>query len=85
MVEVAVEPCLVLSSMLAGGIATVLEFVSVVRPEAIVALVDCKECTSEKVDDLKEDEHMEKRACMLTLSMLSESSTLAGTTSESVS
>lgn len=43
MVEVAAEPCLVLSRMLAGGIATVLEFVSVVRPETIVALVDCKE------------------------------------------
>ena len=48
--------------MLAGGIATVDEFVSVVLPDTTVALVDCKECTSEKVEDLKDDEPIEKRA-----------------------
>lgn len=63
-----------LSRILAGGIAIVLEFVSIVRPETTVALVDCKECESEKVDDLTEDEHNENNGVILTLSTVSMSS-----------
>lgn len=65
------EDALVLSIILAGGIATVLEFVSTVLPDITVALVDCKECESEKVDDLTDDEHRENNGVILTLSMTS--------------
>lgn len=54
--------------MLAGGIPTVLEFVSSVLFENTVANVDCTECTSEKVDDSMDEEHVENSGAVLALS-----------------
>lgn len=44
------------SNILAGGMATVLEFVSIVRADITVGLVDCIECMSENVHDLTDEE-----------------------------
>lgn len=53
------------SRMLAGGIATVLEFVSTVRVDITVGLVDCIECTSENVLDLTDEEQNDMSGAML--------------------
>lgn len=71
---IVADECLVLSIILAGGIAMVLEFVSIVLPERTVALVDCKECASEKVEDFIEEEQSENNGVILTLSTVSMSS-----------
>lgn len=72
------EEALVLAIMLAGGIATVLEFVSIVLPETTVALVDWIECESENVEDLTEEEHIENKGVILTVSGSGTSSRSAG-------
>lgn len=73
-IVVAPEETRPLSRMLAGGIAMVLEFVSIVLPESTVALVDCRECASENVEDLTDEEQRENKGVMLTLSTVSISS-----------
>lgn len=63
--------------ILAGGIAIVLELVSMVLPERTVALVDWIECESEKVEDLTDEEHIENNGVILTLSVASDGKSLS--------